>query len=134
MMQSNLTHSDLLRQYADWLDAHPDAHPESVLTTGTESPWRVLDARSQDAAEMAALAKAIGGRWTKEADGKYFYLRQEILPGVVYTLYQARERVCEAVVVGTETVEVPDPEAPKVTVERDVIEWRCPDTLLGATA
>ena len=53
--------------------------------------------------------------------------------------WSTHDRVCERVVVGTETVtrEEPDPEALKqvptvtVTEEREVIEWRCPESILA---
>lgn len=41
------------------------------------------------------------------------------------------EAVCEKVQVGTETVEVPDPNAPKIIIEQPVYEIRCPDSILA---
>jgi hypothetical protein len=35
----------------------------------------------------------------------------------------------ERVQVGTETVEISDPTAPTITVDRPVYEWRCPESL-----
>lgn len=40
-------------------------------------------------------------------------------------VWTARENVCSRRVVGTETVEVPDPDAPMVMIEREVYEWDC---------
>jgi hypothetical protein len=39
--------------------------------------------------------------------------------------YCARDEACTKRVVGTETVEVPDPDAPTITIEREVVEWDC---------
>lgn len=41
------------------------------------------------------------------------------------SLHASREAVCERRVIGTETVQVPDPAAPTVEVEREIIEWVC---------
>ena len=89
---------------------------------------------------MAGLAKAIGGRWDKVTVGDYFVLRRRIagdwFSGVTVEINGRHEQVCERVVTGTRTVEIPDPEvvasAPKVRIEEDVIEWRCPDVLRSA--
>ncbi len=53
-------------------------------------------------------------------------------------LVDLRARVCERIVTGVETVteQVPDPAAPKITVERVVeqVEWRCSSILADAEA
>lgn len=87
---------------------------------------------------LVGLARAIGGKWEKDPYGSLFTLKQEVRRGVVVELTTSREAVCEQVVVGEETVEVPDPElvaeVPTVTITRPVTEWRCPDSLLGPVA
>lgn len=54
--------------------------------------------------------------------------------GVDWEVTTGREAVCERVVVGTEIVEeeVPDPDAPRITVttEKEIVEWKC-DSLLA---
>ncbi len=56
-----------------------------------------------------------------------------IVPPVMLHAYGDRAKVCERVVTGTREVteEVPDPDAPKVTVTRVVedVEWRCSSIL-----
>lgn len=120
----------LLRAFADFLEQHPTA--DTYLHGG-----EVLD-YCENADAMAAKAREIGGMWSKRTTDYYFYLDREVVPGVVYKLYSSREVVCEAVVVGQEAKEVPDPDyiaaAPKVTKMVDKIEWRCPDSLLAMTA
>lgn len=137
---SGTTKALTLRALADWLEAHPEA--EQDVYGGGTSPFRILDTGYANAAEMAARAREIGGRWEKNTDeqGVYFRLEQEILPGAFYEIYEERELVCERVVVGVteREVEEPDPEAvaqlPKVKrvekVER--VEWVCPPSLLGS--
>lgn len=45
---------------------------------------------------------------------------------VEFMIFSNRKTVCEARVVGQETVEVPDYSAvPKKTITRDVVEWDC---------
>lgn len=115
-----------MRDYLDWAEAHPDAQLPEL---GTIYDYCGVE-------DMTSKARGFGGRWTKRTDDDYFHLEQEVAPGIVYRLYAMRDQVCEAVVVGQEKVEVTDYEAvklvPKKTVTRDVIEWRCPPSLLAA--
>lgn len=126
--------TEMLRSFAQWLEEHPAAREDfpSTKYTDKEIPmldgWRVLHPEFSKGA-MAKSAMAIGGKWLKDSDDTYYWLKQEILPGVEYQIYVGREAVCTARVVGQETVEVADPNAPKVTVTRDVVEWDCPDIL-----
>lgn len=122
------TTADTLRALADWLDAHPTANGTVDFSMGH---GRILD-YTMGRDEITAQARALGGQWEKDISEMYFWLRQEVVPGVTYDLYTMRDIVCERVVVGTEEVEIPDPdvEVPTVTVVRDVVEWRCPDSLL----
>lgn len=119
---------DKLRALADWLEANPGAAPPDLYT--------IYDYKG-DRDKLVAAARALGGRWTKKAGDYYFEMEREVIPGLVYRLYSGREQVCERIVTGTETVEVPDPEAlkqvPKITQEREIVEWRCPDALLNMT-
>lgn len=125
------TLAQTMRKYADWLEENPDADQTSLLCD--DGPGRYYVLHYAYGSTIAEIAKALGGHWEKSVDDGYFNLTREILPGVTYRIYTSRNAVCEAVKVGTEIVEVPDPDAPKITVERDVIEWRCPDSLLAET-
>lgn len=81
---------------------------------------------------LATTAKAIGGQWEKSELPSHFILRQKV--GVHrIDVFSSRENVCEKVVTGTETVTIPDPDAPMVTVEREVYEWKCPPSILAMT-
>jgi hypothetical protein len=132
--ESEITMLERVRLFADWLEAHPAAEPASItIREGAGEAYEaVLDAET-----LAERARAIGGRWAKHsAEDDYFTLRQGVVPGVVYYLFAARERVCARVVVGTAKVMEPAPDGPMVEVEREIVEWRCPESLLaiGGTA
>lgn len=106
-----------LRDLADALEQHPGI-PEPA-------PVSVNIFLDDDATvQMAAIRRAIGGTWEKEATDRFFWIRKRFGP-VSLEVNAYREQVCTRVVVGTETVEVPDPAAPKVTVEREIVRWDC---------
>lgn len=71
-----------------------------------------------------AFMREFGGKWDKSEGGSTFYFSREF-DGVNVSLLANREAVCEAVVVGTRIDLVPDPNAPKIEVEREVVEWKC---------
>jgi hypothetical protein len=88
--------------------------------------------------EMLAAIRMLGGKWDKDAltdDDDYFGMTRDFGGNVTVYVYAPRRIVCEAVVVDTETVEIPDPELiadiPLVTVERDVVRWECPPSILA---
>lgn len=122
---------DSLRDVADFYEQHPGfpipAKVDGFLAYvgsygGVEVPTR-----------FAELASMLGGCRTKDSDDNWFRVFRYFGPFTV-EVYAEREAVCERIVVGTEKVEVPDPDAPKVTVEREVVHWRCVDSVLGATS
>lgn len=112
-----------LHRAATFIAAHPELEPHSIEPDGEVVVIRDLTVTSAE--DLARVSRAIGGRWEKRESGNMFRLERKVAEGVVVELVTWREQVCEAVVVGKETVEVPDPDAPKVEIERDVIEWRC---------
>lgn len=114
-----------LRALADHLEAHPE-----LVTEWAEIEFARFVC---DATEMAELVKALGGSREKSVIGTYMEVKRDFGGGVSMTINAQRSSVCTAVVVGTETVEVPDPDAPKVTVTRDVIEWECSPVLEAET-
>ena len=109
-----------LHQLADFLTAHP---------TIPASSWgyHSLDVSvfGVDKATLVETATLPHTRWNKNYGATYFELSRTFDGGVKFSLNASRKEVCTAEVVGTETVEVLDPAAPKITVERDVIEWKC---------
>lgn len=112
-----------IRAMCTWLEMNPDADLPSL----GEHIYDYTASRD----EMVARARELGGRWQKGETDSDFRLVREILPGVNYIIFAARENVCERKVVGTEKVMVPDPAAPLVEQEREVVEWVCPESLLA---
>lgn len=86
--------------------------------------------------EKVAAFAAIPGGWDKRVydheTGGNFELRRKFGP-VKFSVIAPRDDVCERRVVGVETVEIPDPAAPKVTVEREIVEWDCKPVLAQAS-
>lgn len=124
---TNTTVADRLRAAADLIDRYPDL-PTPMVTayaTGTvEVDWFTSHDEDQPAT-LRQIRRTIGGTWEKVPSGTYFTLRTEV-DGLRLSIIADREQVCEAVVVGQETVTVPAVEAaPERTETRDVIEWRC---------
>lgn len=79
------------------------------------------------------LMRAIGGgRWAKDSSGNTMAF-DGMCGGVPVRIYVARDAVCERVVVGTETVEVPaQPAVEAHTQTREVVDWRCAPLLAAA--
>lgn len=131
-----------------WLSEHWHGLPAPYLQSrivndhpGTSVRYRlVLSVMVDDfgGATLADCARrlAIGaplGAVTKQHDD-YGYVRVNRAFGTVaIEAWAGREQVCTRKVVGTETVEVPDPDAPRVKVERDVVEWEC-EPILAPTS
>ena len=117
-----ITTAERLRLLADWYEQHPDATPA----------FQTILEPCNTAEEIAARALALGGRWKKQITGEdWFNLVQEIAPGIEYCLFASRLAVCTKRVTGTEKVMAPAPDAPMVEVEREVVEWDCPSSLLA---
>ena len=117
-----------LRELADFIEQHPDLN------------WSYVGARCGtvvDTGEDLAAFAATGGKWDKDAydtgTGGNFALRRKFGP-VELSVLASRDQVCERKVVGVEVVEIPDPDAPRVTVEREVVEWTCAPVLAKAQA
>jgi hypothetical protein len=116
---------DGLRQLATFIEEHPDftlPTCASVVVLVTEMP------PEQARAEMARLARQLGNA-EKNTYGDWFEVARKFGPHSL-DINAYRQQICERVVVGTETVEVADPNAPKVTITRDKVEWKCPPSIL----
>ena len=112
-----------LRKLADLLDEHPDL--------AGKYPYYTLNRSVSGLAEMRTLIREVGGDWRKADDGTHLILRRVISDSIHVDVYSAHERVCERVVVGTRKVQQPAPDAPMIEVEEDIVEWRCPPSLLA---
>jgi len=131
--------SDVLRQLADLLEAHPEVEMPYVDSYDNE----ITEIRFQftshggDAAEAAStVTKAFPGAFKKLYGDNYFKLVGEFM-GVPVHVNTMRADVCVAREVGTEMKKVQDPEAlkavPMVEIEVPVYEYDC-KPILGAVA
>lgn len=120
---------DTLRDIADWLaNELPPRTPHVYV--GPHSRPHVDFYCSTDADDFAAFVRwgmewGPGRKSTAGTGDTLMRVTYEHPGGWTINVFVERDAVCEAVVVGRETVQVPDPEAPLVEVTRDVIEWRC---------
>lgn len=80
-------------------------------------------------AVYARAAKAAGAEVTKSFDDAWAGLDLAFGDHVRLSVYADRGQVCERRVVGIRQVtkEVPDPDAPRitVTVDQEIVEWEC---------
>jgi hypothetical protein len=109
-----------LREVAHWLDAHPECPPSQGLS---------IQISTHTKEDAVALVRALG-KVQKSESGPYLKIARNFGPVQVWGMVQ-RAEVCTSRVVGTETVEIADPLAPKVTITRDVVEWDCSPLLAG---
>jgi hypothetical protein len=118
-----------LRRIADLFEAHPE------LPVPFQPHLWTYPVSDDPLAEMAAFARAVG-RSDKGDWGEMLRLRARDFTAVELTIATLHENVCERVVVGTTTVEEPDPDAvaalPRVRRVVEQVEWRCPQSILRA--
>ncbi len=128
-----------LRQLADLIEAHPEL-PEPYYLRHHFHVWSLTDADEVRRVGFAALRA--GAEVVKDYSDDLMSLDIRLRGGIVAQGLVWRSKVCERVLVGTDTelVEEPDPEAPLVTIPDprvtrqiekriDRYEWRCgPDT------
>lgn len=116
--------ADGLRQLADMIEANPDIQPVYLTDMHVWCPRNVDEIRA-----IIRAAKASGATVEKT------YSDSQANVGIRFGALRAmalvsREQVCERVVVGQETVQVPDPAfipptTPLIEKTVDVTEWRC---------
>lgn len=111
-----------LRALADFIEANPGLPWDPTY-------WE-LGVYGINAEDAAAFARSTG-TWDKipaGSDGELLKIQRSFGP-IKLGVFARRDEVCEKVVVGTETVAIPDPVAlaavPTVEVEREVVEWKC---------
>lgn len=113
--------ADALRAVADFVETHPH------FALAVRNTSFVLIA---DAEELPTLVRWLGGHRSKtESSDAWYRVIRDFGCHVRIQICAPREEVCTTRVVGREKVEIPDPDAPKITVERDVIEWVCDPVL-----
>ena len=125
-----------LQALAAWRTAHPEVpvwrSSTGAWLVGSEakrnlSPAEIVRAVA-DGAPISSITKSAG---SGVADGIMF-IDRDFGHGVSVRYLADREQVCTRRVVGTETVEVPDPGAPPVTIEQAIAERDC-QPLLAAS-
>lgn len=117
------------REAAKWLEQNPDVpvdeweHPRIT----TYASWHT-DPDTDEKGVLRRAAKAMG-KGKKSYSDTQITLESELPHGGVYQIVASREKTCERVQVGTETVTIPAVEAreaqPERTEERPKFEWRC---------
>lgn len=115
--------ADQLRRRAAAVEKYPEVNFCDVPYDGCK--WMVF---CDDAEDMRRTRRALGGKWIKSVDSSFFRLNGEV-DGMEIELLASRGAVCERVVTGVEIKMVPDPEAPLVEKEVDVVEWICPEVI-----
>ena len=114
-----------LRDVADYYESHPDL----------ETPWEGarFSAFCYSPESFSDQVKAIGAG-NKEVDDYYARVEHHFAGGHVIAVVSPRDTVCTRRVVGEEDIEVeiPDPEAPTVTVtqKKEIVEWDCPPSFI----
>lgn len=131
-----------LRRLADLLDDLPDL-PLPFVGSVDGSTVSLNFLGDKDAREaMTRARRLIGGQWTKVVTesaeyGDYLRLKGQI-EGLHVSLVAYRDSVCRRVVTGVREVtrEVPDPDAPTVTLTETVedVEWDCGPLLADSEA
>lgn len=121
--------TDSLRNLADLYDAHPEL-PEPACW-----PMNVF-VKSKE--ELAKVARSLG-YCKKQVLDDWYSLNKTlgIEPDYKYCIEFniSRALACERVVIGTRTVEEQVPVAYETrTRKEEIVEWRCPDSLLATEA
>lgn len=105
-----------LRELADFIEAHSDV----------PLPWpSAQNAFIADKTGLAAIARACGGRWEKNATESFFFIRKAFTGGHAYEVNVTRETVCHKVRTGTHI----EPATPEREVE--TFKWVCDEPLLA---
>ena len=117
----------------DWMLAHPEIEFCSVSvfdkTINAQINGYGEGALDRFGAAVRALKDGapFGSVRKRMTDNLYSVDRD--FGGMTLSVFTGRNAVCERVVVGKERVHVPDPKAPTVEIERDVVEWKCSPVL-----
>ena len=121
-MTNNRNTVQALRELADLIEGLP----EDSETAYIDSDVRFV---CDNAEEMMVLRRAIGGEFKKLATNEFFRLVRKLPGGGQAIILASRGDVCERVVTGTEMVLGQDPDAPQVLIEKEIVQWVCPEVL-----
>lgn len=120
----------------DFIDRFPEVFDDCLVYFGEDRVQVQIGFDGDPAERLGRIAStlAIGAPFAsvrKEFEGNYAKVIRDF-GATAIEAWATRDRVCERVVTGTEMVEIADPDAPKLQVEREIVEWVC-SPLLGAS-
>ena len=119
-----------LRHLADLIESGASPIPHGSMDLFLA--FGKIPADEQPTAARDLMRALGGGVYGKDPDSTTLALNG-MCGGVPISIYVLREAVCERVVVGTETVELPAQEAlPARTETRERVEWVCSPLLAAA--
>jgi len=122
---NELTHekyANALRRIADWIEVHPELDLPSERCLSFYTPVTKDD--------LAKYARAFGD--CKKLLSEDFARVSKDFGGVRLEAIVYRSEVCERVVVGKKVI--PETIIPAILVpehEEDIIEWKCPESILS---
>lgn len=122
-----------LHALAAWRTDHPDIDVRQSSLGPFAGSWNAyphyqtlpvaaIVSAFADGAPLGAVTKEVG---TTDLTEDTLFIGRDFGGGVVLCYQAVRDEVCTRRVVGTETVMVPDPDAPLVEQEREIVEWDC---------
>ncbi len=119
---------DALREFADFVERHDLDYAQYQLKSTYFLPLNKCFSTKED---LIASTKGMGFL-SKVAEGTHFSLRKQIGPFMI-DFFIDRELVCEAIPVKKILPAEPARPATEALPEREVtvIEWKCPESLLG---
>lgn len=125
MKMTHTEYANALRRIADFVEVHTDL-PVPYLSNMSLYEWT-------NGKELCANAAKAFGTCKKESSDNYFSVKKDF-GGITLTATTFRKNVCERVVVGTEQVpETVVPATPSQVIPahtREIVEWKCPESLL----
>lgn len=115
---------------ADWFEAHPDYDRTDDTISVCQYNW------SSTPEMLVSALRDLSPCEKRPSLGNYYVTKK--FGDATFQAYFGSPGVCKKVVKGTKTVtkEIPDPNAPKITVTEEVedVEWVCPESVLGMVA
>ena len=121
-MNDNKNAVKALRELADLIEGLPEGSKTAHIDPNVGFVCNNTD-------EMMQMRRLIGGEFKKVVTGSYFNLDRRLPCGSQVSIFASRGDVCHRVVTGTEMVLDYDTNAPKILVEREIVEWICPEVL-----
>lgn len=123
-----MTRNEQLQQVKDAVDALMVNDDVPIPFEIGMTDWARFGGEMEDVKALKAVTGSIA---KKDADHISAIGYTGVLPGGrTLTIYVSKTKTCVKKVVGTKMVSRPDPDAPLIEVEEDIIEWEC-EPILG---